>query len=92
KATPARDRRWCGREGLVHHRFRYLHGKGTVGNEGGEGECWWWKVVAYEREESLLSKGEEKCFQSTYSPSEVQGLSSSTSQRVKVKGLRVRLD
>ncbi|MCI60001.1 hypothetical protein A2U01_0081256, partial [Trifolium medium] len=38
KSTPARERRWCGREGLVHHRIGYLHGKGTVGFAGGEGE------------------------------------------------------
>jgi hypothetical protein len=31
KTTPPRERRWCGREGLVHHRSGYLHGEGVVG-------------------------------------------------------------
>jgi hypothetical protein len=38
KTTSRRKRRWCDREGLVHHRSGYLHGEGTVGCEGGVGE------------------------------------------------------
>jgi hypothetical protein len=33
-----RERRWCGREGLVHHRFGCLHDEGTIGCEWEKGE------------------------------------------------------
>jgi hypothetical protein len=40
KTKLTRERRWCGHEGLVHDRFGCLHGEGTVGCVGGEGEQW----------------------------------------------------